>query len=61
MRLSACARALRQACLFLRWEVVRDTVPEANIWPPALSVPSFKSVDEAEVAPGLSSFLAIDL
>jgi len=24
------ARALRKACLFLRWEVVSDTVPEAN-------------------------------
>ena len=24
------ARALRKACLFLRWEVVSDTVPEAD-------------------------------
>ena len=24
------AGALRKACLFLRWEVVSDTVPEAN-------------------------------
>ena len=24
------ARALRKACLFLRWEVVSDTVPEVN-------------------------------
>jgi hypothetical protein len=24
------ARALRKACVFLRWEVVSDTVPEAN-------------------------------
>jgi hypothetical protein len=24
------ARALRKACVFLRWEVVSDTVPEAS-------------------------------
>ena len=24
------ARALRKACVFLRWEVVSDTVPQAN-------------------------------
>ena len=24
------ARALRKACVFLRWEVVSDTVPEAH-------------------------------
>jgi hypothetical protein len=27
---NANASALRKACHFLRWEVVSDTVPEAN-------------------------------
>jgi hypothetical protein len=27
---NASAAALRRACSFLRWEVVSDTVPEAN-------------------------------
>jgi hypothetical protein len=27
------ARALRKACVFLRWEVVSDTIPEASNQP----------------------------
>ena len=43
------ARALRKACVFLRWEVVSDTFPKRMIWPPGRQFKSAISPPTATV------------